>query len=205
MLSEFLARRQDVQAHAESLITLATAKGFPYWRAMGTIMRGWALADEGQMDAGVAQLRHGLVGWQETGAVLIMPYYLSLLARVLAKGGRGSAALEELDKALRLAETTGERWFEPELHRLKGEALLHGDATNRADAEACFHRAIGIAEQQSAKSWELRVAGSLARLWADRGERHKAYDLLAPLYGWFTEGFDTLDLQEAKALLDELA
>ena len=204
MLSEFLARRQDVQAHAESLITLATAKGFPYWGAMGTIMQGWALADEGQMDTGVAQLRHGLAAWQATGAALIMPYYLSLLARVLAKGGRGSAALETLDKALRLAETTGERWFEAELHRLKGEALLHDDATNMAEAEACFHSAMEIAQQQSAKWWELRAAGSLARLWADRGEPHKAYTLLAPVYGWFTEGFDTADLKDAKALLDEL-
>jgi class 3 adenylate cyclase/predicted ATPase len=205
MLSEFLARRQDVQAHAESLITLATAKGFPYWRAMGTIMKGWALADEGQIDAGGTQLRHGLVAWQETGAALIMPYYLSLLASVLAREGRGSAALEALDKALRLAEKTGERWFEAELHRLKGEAFLHGDATNRAEPEACFHRAIEIAQQQNAKSWELRAAGSLARLWADRGERHKAYDLLAPVYGWFTEGFETADLKDANALLDELA
>jgi predicted ATPase len=205
MLSEFLARRQEVQAHAESLVGLAAAKGFPYWRAMGTIMQGWGLADEGEIDAGVTQLRHGLVAWQETGAALIMPYYLSLLARVLAKGGRGSAALEALDKALLLAETTGERWFEAELHRLKGEALLHGDATNRAEAEAYFHRAIEIAQQQSAKSWELRAAGSLARLWADRGERHKAYSFLAPVYDWFTEGFDTRDLNNAKALLDELA
>jgi predicted ATPase len=91
------------------------------------------------------------------------------------------------------------------LHRLKGEVLLHGDATNRAEAEVCFHRAIELAQQQSAKSWELRAAGSLAPLWADRGERHRAYDLLAPVYGWFTEGFDTQDLKDAKAMLEELA
>jgi predicted ATPase len=204
MLSEFLAKRQDVQAHAESLIMLATEKGFPYWRAMGTIMQGWVLADEGQMEAGVTQLRQGLVAWEETGAAMTLPYYLSLLARALAKGGHGSAALEALDKALRLAKRTGERWFDAELHRLKGEALLHGDTSNGAEAEACFHRALAVARKQGAKLWELRATRSLARLWAEQGQCRKAHNLLAPVYGWFTEGFETQDLKDAKGLLDEL-
>jgi len=109
-----------------------------------------------------------------------------------------------LTEALALVDTTGERWYEPELHRLKGELLLQQHADNQAEAETCFHHALDIARTQQAKSFELRVATSLAKLWQQQGKHQEAYDLLTPVYHWFTEGFDTADLQDAKALLEEL-
>jgi predicted ATPase len=119
--------------------------------------------------------------------------------------GQPEAGLMALVEALALVDTTGERWYEPELYRLKGILLLQQSSDNQADAETCFHHAISMAQSQQAKSWELRAATSLARLWQQQGKRQEALDLLAPVYGWFTEGFDTADLQDAKALLDELA
>ena len=118
--------------------------------------------------------------------------------------GQPEAGLTALAEALTLAETTGERWYAPELYRLKGELLLQQNADNQAEAESCFQHALDLARDQQAKSFELRTANSLARLWKQQGKRQDAYDLLAPVYHWFTEGFTTLDLQEAKALLDEL-
>ena len=118
--------------------------------------------------------------------------------------GQPEAGLTALTEALTLADTTGERWYEPELYRLKGELLLQQNAANQVEAENCFQQAIVIAQNQEAKSLELRAATSMARLWHQQGRRQEAYDLLAPVYNWFTEGFDTADLQEAKALLDEL-
>ena len=119
--------------------------------------------------------------------------------------GQPEAGLLALAEALTLVDTTGERWYEPELYRLKGELLLQQSSDNQADAATCFHHALDIACHQQAKSFELRTATSLARLWQQQGKRQEAYDLLAPVYGWFTEGFDTADLQEAKALLEALA
>src|SRR5262252_4484164 len=115
------------------------------------------------------------------------------------------AGLTALAEALTLVNTTGERWYESEIYRLKGELLLHQSLDNQADVENCFHQAMTVAQNQQAKSWELRAATSLARLWQQQGKRQEAYDLLTPVYHWFTEGFDTADLQEAKALLDELS
>jgi len=118
--------------------------------------------------------------------------------------GQPEAGLAVLVEALTLAETTGERWCAPELYRLKGALLLQQSSDHQAEAETCFHHAISIAQSQQAKSWELRAATSLARLWQQQGKRAEAHALLAPVYGWFTEGFDTADLQEAKVLLEEL-
>ena len=119
--------------------------------------------------------------------------------------GQPETGLPMLTEALTLIDQTGERWYESECYRLKGELLLQQNADHHADAETCFHHAIAIAQNQQAKSWELRAAISLARLWQQQGKRQEAYDLLALVYGWFTEGFDTPDLQEAKALLEALA
>jgi predicted ATPase len=119
--------------------------------------------------------------------------------------GQPEAGLTTLAEALALVEKTGERWYEPEMYRLKGALLLQQSLDNQVEAENCFHHAISIARSQQAKSFELRTATSLARLWHQRGKRQEAYDLLAPVYNWFTEGFDTADLQDAKALLDALA
>src|SRR5262249_25173117 len=145
------------------------------------------------------------IAFRATGAEMMRPYYLALLAEAHGTMGQPEAGLTVLTEALTLAETTGERWYEPELYRLKGVLLLQQSSNNQADAETCFHQAIAVAQSQQAKSWELRSVTSLARLWQQQGKRQEAYDLLAPVYNWFTEGFDTADLQDAKALLAELA
>ena len=199
--------RREVSAAqecAEALISLAAEQGFPYWMAIGALRYGWALAQQGQAQEGIVQMQQGLTAWRAIGAGIGRPYWLALLAEVYGTMEQPEAGLRALTEALTLAETTGERLNEPELYRLKGELLLQQPSDNQPEAETCFHHAIHIAQSQQAKSWELRAATSLARLWQQQDKRVEARDLLAPLYGWFTEGFDTADLQEAKALLDEL-
>ena len=135
----------------------------------------------------------------------MQPCFLALLAEAQGTMEQPAEGLTTLTEALTLVDTTGERWYDSELYRLKGELLLQQNSDNQAEAENCFQHAISIAQSQQAKSWELRATTSLARLWQQQGKRQEAHDLLAPVYGWFTEGFDTADLQEAKALLDALA
>jgi TOMM system kinase/cyclase fusion protein len=194
------------QECAEATISLATAQGFPYWRAFGSILRGWALAQQaGQAQEGIEQIHQGLTAWRATGAQLARSYYLALLAEAWGITGEPKAGLAGLTEALTLVGTTGERWYESEIYRVKGELLLQQSSSNQTEAESCFHQAIAIARNQQAKSFELRAATSLARLWQQQGKRQEAHDLLVPIYGWFTEGFDTADLQDAKALLEALA
>src|SRR5262249_23066182 len=140
-----------------------------------------------------------------TGTEIGRPHFLTLLAETYATMGQPEAGLTALAEALTLAETTGARCYEAEIYRLKGALLLQQHADNQIEAESCFHHALEIAHNQQAKSFELRTATSLARLWHQQSKRQEAHDLLAPVYGWFTEGFDTADLQEAKALLEVLA
>jgi len=151
---------------------------------------------------GIGQIHQGLTAWRATGAEIARPYHLALLAEAYGAMGQPAAALVVLVEALTLVDNTGERLYESELYRLKGELLLQQSSDNHLEAETCFHHAIAIAQKQSAKSWELRAATSLARLWQQQGKRQEAHDLLAPVYNWFTEGFDTADLKDAKALLD---
>jgi predicted ATPase len=172
--------------------------------ANSAILEGWARA-QGQAKEGMAQITQGLVTYRATGAEICRPYYLALLADAYGLMGQQDAGLELLKEALTLANTTGERWYDPELYRLQGALLLQQNSDNQADVETCFHQAIVVAQNQQAKSWELRAATSLARLWYQQGKRQEAHDLLAPVYNWFTEGFDTADLKDARALLDELA
>jgi predicted ATPase len=193
------------QEHAEAAIRLATDQGFPQWKAIGTLHRGWALGHQGQVRDGVKQLTQGLSAFRATGAELARPYYLALLAEAQGTTGEPKAGLAGLTEALTLVDTTGERWYESEIYRLKGELLLQQSSDNQAEAEACFHKALAIARHQQAKSFELRTATSLAQLWQQQRKRQEAHDLLAPVYAWFTEGFDTADLQEARALLEALA
>src|SRR5215831_5088344 len=155
--------------------------------------------------AGLAQMRQGLVAYQATGAAVFRSYYLAFLAEAYGKLGQAGEGLTMLDEALTTVHKTGERFYEAELYRLKGELLLARSAENYGEAEACFQQALTVARRQQAKSWELRAAMSLSRLWHHQGKHQEAYDLLAPVYGWFTEGFDTLDLQTAKALLEALS
>ena len=193
------------QERAEAAISLTTEQGFPLWRTRAAVLRGWTLAHQGQAQAGITQITQGLMTYRVTGAEVLRPYWLALLADVHGTIGEPAAGLTVLTEALTLAEITGERWYEPELYRLKGKLLLQQNSAHQAEAETCFHYALDIARNQQARSFELRTATSLARLWQWQGKHQEAYDLLAPVYHWFTEGFDTADLMDAKALLDELA
>jgi predicted ATPase len=149
-------------------------------------------------------MRNSLDASRATGAALWTPYWLALLASVHGRLGQAQEGLVATAEALTLVARTGERFWEAELQRLKGQPLLQADPTNEPEAEACFHRAVEIARSQKARSWELRATTSLASLWVKQGDQQRARDVLAPIYGWFTEGFDTADLKHAKALLDEL-
>jgi class 3 adenylate cyclase/predicted ATPase len=193
-----------VQEHSDATITLATDQGFPFWLAIGSTLRGWALAQQGQVQEGIEQLTQGLSAFRATGAESTRSHYLALLAEAHSVSEQPEAGLTALAEALTVVDKTGARFHEPELYRLKGELLLQQNSANQAEAETCFHQAIRIAQSQQAKSWELRASTSLARLWQQQGKRQEAHDLLAPVYSWFTEGFDTADLKDAKALLEEL-
>jgi predicted ATPase len=162
------------------------------------------LGEQGRAVEGIARIEDGLDAYRATGAALFVPYFLALLGTTHGTAGRAVEGQRLLAEARAAANASGERWFEAELHRLQGE-LLRLAGGDRATAEACFLRALAVAREQSAKLWELRAAASLARLLAERGKRSGAHDLLAPINHWFSEGFDTADLQEAKALLEELA
>ena len=199
-------RREVLAAHerAEAAMTLATEQGFAQWVARGTVLHGWALALQGQGEAGIAAMRQGLAAELVTGSTLYQPYGLGLLAEAYGAGGHPDEGLAALAEARAVLDTTELRVYAAELSRLQGVLLLQQAVPDAAQAEACFHQALDVARQQQAKSWELRAATSLARLWQSQGKRQEAYDVLAPVYGWFTEGFDTADLQEAKTLLDQL-
>ena len=145
----------------------------------------------------------GIAAWRSTGSTLWIPFFLSHLARAYAELGQFEEAWRSIGEATAMMENTKETWCEAEVHRTAGEIALKSPQPDAAKAEACFRRALAVAREQHAKSWELRAAMSMARLWRDQGKVHQARELLAPIYGWFTEGFDTRDLKEAKALLEE--
>jgi predicted ATPase len=206
LLHQHRREERAVQTQAEAVIARSHEQGFLFRVAWGTILRGWALAEQGQDEEGIIQIRQGLASWEETtGTELARPHCLSILAEVYGKAAQFEAGLGVLAEALATSRQTGERWWEAELHRRKGELLLALHAHSHLEAESCFQQALKVARQQQAKSLELRAAMSLCRLWAHRGQCDEAWELLAPIYGWFTEGLDTADLQEARALLDELA
>jgi predicted ATPase len=202
-----------VRAQAEATITVATAQSFAFPQSAGLIMRGWAIAVLEQSAEGLVQIQQGLDMYRSTGAEAQRPHFLTLLAEASGVRGQPEGGMAALDEALTLVEQAGERYYEAELHRQRGELLLLRQAKNHPaqgsqdqhEAEVCFQHALDVARQQQAKSLELRAAMSLSRLWQCQGKRQEAYDLLAPIYGWFTEGFDTADLQEAKTLLEDLA
>jgi predicted ATPase/DNA-binding winged helix-turn-helix (wHTH) protein len=200
--------RRDVaatHARADGVMAVAAEQGFGLRVEQGRILRGWALAMQGDVGEGAVQIRQGLAAHQGIGSRLGQPYYLSLLAEAYGQAGAPEAGLQFVVKALTLVAETEERWWEAELYRLKGALLLQLPIPDVSQAEACFRQALDVAGGQQAKALELRAALSLARLWQQQGKSEAARDLLAPIYGWFTEGFDTPDLQEAKALLAELA
>jgi predicted ATPase len=200
--------RQDVpvvREQAEAAVALSTDQGFAQWAAYGTSLRGWALALQGQSDEGLAQLRQGIAAWRATGAALFIPYLCTMLAEVCDNLGHTADGLQALAESHTLVDQQEERWWEAEIHRLRGVLLLRQPGTPQEEAEAWLRRALDVARGQQAKSLELRAAMSLSGLWQQQGKRAEAHALLAPVYGWFTEGFDTADLQEARALLEALA
>ena len=176
----------------------------PLWSAAGVVVRGWALADGGRAEHGIAVIRQGLADYRATESELFLPYFLALLADAHGRAGQAATGLSLAADALDRAEQTGVRWIEAELYRLQGELLLDLPEVAQPEAETCFRQALAVAREQNAKMWELRAAASLARVWRDQGKRREACELLAPIYDWFTEGFDTTDLKEVKALLNEL-
>jgi predicted ATPase len=184
---------------------MATEHGFSLWLAASQVMRGWALAEQGEAAGGITLLRQGLTAWAATGIGTYRTYYLALLAEALGKEGKIEEGLDVLAEALALMHRTGESFHGAELHRLQGEFLLRQQAAEGAcrEAEACFRRALTIARRQQAKSLELRAVMSLSRLYRQQGRPAEAHPLLAETYGWFREGFDTPDLREAKALLED--
>ncbi len=221
--AEIHRKRGEQQADQElekARVALCTEQGFTLELAYGTIFRGWTLAMQGQEEEGIEQIRQGLAAFRATGSELGRPNILSMLAEAYGKAGQGEAGLTALAEALALINKNGERWYEAELYRLKGELTLQQFNVQgskfkvenpqsafhnpHSEAEACFHKAIEVARQQQAKSWELRATTSLVRLWQQQGKKKQAHKMLAEIYNWFTEGFDTKDLQEAKALLDSL-
>ena len=203
MIHQFCRDAQATQERRKEY-WYSRARAFPAYSAFATLYRGWALAEQGREEEGIAELRQGLAAYRATGAGLGLPYQLARLAEAYARTGQVQEGLSALSEALLATEKTGDRRWIAELYRLKGELGLQSETGGQDEAEESFHRAIAIARGQHAKSLELRAATSLARLWRDQGKRREARDLLAPVYGWFTEGFDTLDLKEAKALLDRL-
>ena len=200
-------RRREVpavQAQAEALLTLATAQQFSLYVEHVTYWRGWALAMQGQGERGIVQLRQGMAGALATGQTLARPLCLVLLAEAMAHTGQVDEGLRVMAEALVAIEASGRYELLAEAYRLQGALLLRQAVPEANQAEACFQQALAIARRQQAKSWELRAATSLAHLWQQQGKRDEARALLAPIYGWFTEGFDTADLQDAKALLEAL-
>jgi class 3 adenylate cyclase/predicted ATPase len=189
---------------AEELCALAEEKSASLWKASGTVHQGCILAVTGRAREAVETLTAGIAAARSTGQNLFHPLYLSLLARAHADLGQFGDACRSIDQSMAAIETTKESWCESEVNRVAGEISLKSPEQDAGKAKAYFERALVVARNQQAKSWELRAAMSLARLWRDQGKRNEARDVLAPIYGWFTEGFDTLDLKEAKALLGEL-
>jgi predicted ATPase len=231
IISQFRRDGPAVHEQAEAAVALSTEQGFPLWVAYGTSLRGWALAVQGQGEVGRTQVHQGIVASQATGAALFAPFYCTILADVCDHLGHPEDGLQALAEAHTLVQQQEEGVWEAEIHRLRGVLLLHaagrkahaplrgrsaaahrrrsggewGVQSAEVTAEECFQRALGVARRQEAKSLELRAARSLSRLWQQQGKRQEAYDLLAPIYGWFTEGFDTTDIQEARVLLEQLA
>jgi predicted ATPase len=220
-LHQFHWEGQAARKQAEAVIELATEQGFSFLLAMGTILRGWALAEQGQGEEGIAQIRQGLAAQRATGAELFRPWYFALLAEAYAKVGQIEEGLAVLSEALEIVNKNEERIYEAELYRIKGQLTLQQFQVSgfkfqvqespqsavrspESEAEEYFQKAIAIAQRQQAKSLELRATVSLARLWQRQGKHHAARNTLSEIYNWFTEGFDTADLKEAKALLEEL-
>jgi predicted ATPase len=197
------------QGYAEEVITLSTEQGFPVWAAVGNMMQGWALAMQGQAKEGIVPICKGLDAWRETGAEVGRARFLALLVEAYLQLGLTEAGGRVLDEAFTVLNKSGERWWEAELYRVKGELLLAQKMPNTAsqeiEVEQYFQKALDVSRFQSAKSFELRAAISLGQLWKQQGRGDDALRLLQGVYNWFTEGFETADLREAKGLIEKLS
>jgi len=192
------------KAQSDELIGLAEEKGSVYWKAAGMLRRACLLAStEKSLDA-VSIFTSAIAAWRSSGSTLFSPVWLCHLARACGDLGHFDDAWSYIGDAITAIEATKEKWYEADVHRTAGEIALMSPERDAAKAEACFERALAIARGQQAKSWELRAAISMARLWRSQGRRGDAVELLAPIYGRFTEGFETLDLKQARHLLEEL-
>jgi predicted ATPase len=204
-LHQFRREAQRVREMADTAIALAREQGFVLWLSGSTILKGWALAELGAVEEGTGQIHEGLSTWQAIGAELGRPHHLALLAEAYGRGEQAEEGLRVLADALADVHRTLECHYEAELYRLKGELILRaGQKQQTEEAETCFRYALDVSRRQRARSLELRAALSLGRLWQQQGKRLESRQMLAGVYGWFTEGFDTRDLQEANALLTEL-
>jgi predicted ATPase len=195
---------QKTQETAAAIAKRSEDHGLPYYAAIATMMRGWALAMQNQGEEGITLIREGLAAYLATGTRHQYGYYMGLLAEALEEAGQREQALAALTEALDFATQNSEPYFESELYRLRGEALLKAGIVSAPEAGLCFHRAVEIARRQHAKSLELRAVMSLARLWRRQGKTAEAHRMLAEVFDWFTEGFETPDLKDARALLEEL-
>jgi predicted ATPase len=191
-----------LERRADDVVAIASDQGFPFYRATGAIFHGWVKAKNADVTEGLSLLRAGSSAYGATGATAWMPFYIALLAGACEIAGQIEEGAARLDRALPLVERTGERWFAAGLNRHKGQLLRRQGRSGAA--EELYHKALSIGREQEAKLWDLRAAVSLSRLWRDQGHRATVRDLLAPVYGWFTEGFATPDLKQARALLGEL-
>jgi predicted ATPase len=205
-LCQFRREAGPAREHAQAVATFCTEQGIaPQYLATAAIVRGWAEVRETRAMQGIDEIRHALDQLEAMRVRQRRSYYLGILAEAYGSVGEPEQGLGELTKATAFMDETGEGLWKAEIHRLKGELLLQCSSEGQGQAEASFRKALNTARRQEARSLELRAATSLARLWAEQGKRRKAHDVLAPVYGWFTEGFDTADLKDAKKLLDELA
>ncbi|MGB7292193.1 MAG: adenylate/guanylate cyclase domain-containing protein [Thermodesulfobacteriota bacterium] len=204
-LHQFRRESDLTKVHADKLIEISTEQGFPQWLALGNIMRGWAVIDQGLEDEGIEYIKGGITARRARGSEVALTYFLALLADAYSKIGKEEQAITVLAEAIDTAHRNGERFYEAELYRLKGEQLLGLSSDNQDEAESSFRKAIEIASHQGAKSLELRATTSLSRVLKNMGKKDEAQQLLVETYGWFKEGFETVDLKEAMALLEELS
>jgi predicted ATPase len=220
MAAVFARDVATVHARSNDCVALASEHGFAYWAARGRILQGWADAQRGEAATGIARIRDGLAAAEATGSRGHTPLFLTLLAEALAPAEKMEEGLAALDEALAKVAVSGAKGWSAEIHRLRGELTLRLPNPDPTKAEESFRTALAIAREQGTRGYELRAATSLARLWREQGRRAEARDLarlwreqgrraeardlLSPVYGWFTEGFDTADLKEAKALLDQV-
>ena len=205
LIQTFCGNYAIANAITDELVALASEKGTVFWKSQGMALHGQLSALTGKASRAIETITAGVAAYRSTGSTVWVPLYLASLARAYADLGKFDDAWRSIREATSAIETTMERWWEAEVHRTAGEIALRAPEPDTPKAQAYFERALAVARAQEAKSWELRAAMSMARLWSDQGKREQARELLAPVYGWFTEGFDTLDLKDAKALLDELA